>query len=92
MKDSLSPVSALTGLSGSLIALSQGALKIPLYRLQDPQYRDIWLNIRLPRVLLAILVGQRHAHGGMMQLLLAGENRHSFFYPTKSIEKLFEDQ
>lgn len=70
MKDSLSSISVLIGLmlllaALTLVALSQGALKIPFYSLQDPQYRDIWLNIRLPRVLLAVLVGSALATSGV---------------------------
>ncbi|VFS30907.1 putative iron compound ABC transporter permease [Escherichia coli] len=47
------------GLSLLLLALvlfgaSQGALKISFDALFDEEYRDIWLNIRLPRVLLAV--------------------------------------
>lgn len=43
------------GLSLLLLALvlfgaSQGALKIGFDALFDEEYRDIWLNIRLPRV------------------------------------------
>lgn len=69
LKDSLSSVSILTGLSLLLIALmllgaSQGALNITFSALFDKEYRDIWLNIRLPRVLLAVLVGAALATAG----------------------------
>ena len=61
------------GLSLLLLALvlfgaSQGALKISFDALFDEEYRDIWLNIRLPRVLLAVLGGAALATaGGIMQ-------------------------
>ena len=32
----------------------------------DDEYRDIWLNIRLPRVLLAVLVGAALATAGVI--------------------------
>lgn len=32
----------------------------------DEEYRDIWLNIRLPRVLLAVLVGAALATAGVI--------------------------
>ena len=56
------------GLSLLLLALvlfgaSQGALKISFDALFDEEYRDIWLNIRLPRVLLAVLVGAALCRG-----------------------------
>ncbi|HFG2922657.1 TPA: iron chelate uptake ABC transporter family permease subunit, partial [Escherichia coli] len=62
LKDSLSSARVFMGLSLLLLALvlfgaSQGALKISFDALFDEEYRDIWLNIRLPRVLLAVLVG-----------------------------------
>lgn len=58
------------GLSLLLLALvlfgaSQGALKISFDAL-DEEYRDIWLNIRLPRVLLAVLVGAALAAAGVI--------------------------
>ena len=61
-KDSLSSFSVFIGLllilaTLVLVGASQGALKITFASLHDAQYRDIWLNIRLPRVLLAVLVG-----------------------------------
>lgn len=65
------------GLSLLLLALvlfgaSQGALKISFDALFDEEYRDIWLNIRLPRVLLAVLVGAALAAAGViMQGLFA---------------------
>lgn len=59
------------GLSLLLLALvlfgaSQGALKISFDALFDEEYRDIWLNIRLPRVLLAVLVGAALAAAGVI--------------------------
>ncbi|WP_212736264.1 iron chelate uptake ABC transporter family permease subunit, partial [Escherichia coli] len=45
---------------------SQGALKINFDALFDEEYRDIWLNIRLPRVLLAVLVGAALATAGVI--------------------------
>ncbi len=45
---------------------SQGALKISFDALFDEEYRDIWLNIRLPRVLLAVLVGAALATAGVI--------------------------
>lgn len=59
------------GLSLLLLALvlfgaSQGALKISFDALFDEEYRDIWLNIRLPRVLLAVLVGAALATAGVI--------------------------
>lgn len=71
LKDSLSSVSVLTGLSLLLAALvlvgaSQGALNISFSALFDEEYRDIWLNIRLPRVLLAVLVGSALATAGVI--------------------------
>lgn len=49
-----------------------GALKISFNALFDEEYRDIWLNIRLPRVLLAVLVGAALATAGViMQGLFA---------------------
>ncbi|EJK7980948.1 TPA: iron ABC transporter permease [Citrobacter koseri] len=70
-KDSLSSLSVLTGLSLLLIALvlfgaSQGALNISFSALFNQEYRDIWLNIRLPRVLLAVLVGGALATAGVI--------------------------
>ncbi|MBW9464228.1 iron ABC transporter permease [Kluyvera sp. EC_51] len=49
-----------------LVGASQGALKITFASLQDAHYRDIWLNIRLPRVLLAVLVGGALATAGVI--------------------------
>lgn len=71
LKDSLSSVGVLTGLSLLLAALvlvgaSQGALNISFSALFDEEYRDIWLNIRLPRVLLAVLVGSALATAGVI--------------------------
>lgn len=71
LKDSLSSVGVLTGLSLLLVALvlvgaSQGALNISFSALFDEEYRDIWLNIRLPRVLLAVLVGSALATAGVI--------------------------
>ena len=59
------------GLSLLLLALvlfgaSQGALKISFDALFDEEYRDIWLNIRLPRVLLVVLVGAALATAGVI--------------------------
>ncbi|MFQ9948971.1 MAG: iron chelate uptake ABC transporter family permease subunit [Escherichia coli] len=56
------------GLSLLLLALvlfgaSQGARRSGLMPF-DEEYRDIWLNIRLPRVLLAVLVGAALATAG----------------------------
>ena len=70
-KDSLFSVSVLAALSLLLIALgvfgaSQGALDISLSALFSGEYRDIWLNIRLPRVLLAIVVGGALATAGVI--------------------------
>ncbi|WP_459943425.1 iron chelate uptake ABC transporter family permease subunit, partial [Escherichia coli] len=73
LRDSLSSARVFRGLSLLLLALglvgaSQGALKISFKALLDEEYRDIWLNIRLPRVLLAVLVGAALATaGGIMQ-------------------------
>ena len=71
LKDSLSSVSILTGLSLLLVALmlfgaSQGALNISFSALFNDEYRDIWLNIRLPRVLLAVLVGAALSTAGVI--------------------------
>lgn len=70
-KDSLSSFSVFIGLllmlaTLVLVGASQGALKITFASLQDPHYRDIWLNIRLPRVLLAVLVGGALATAGVI--------------------------
>ena len=70
-KDSLSSFSVFIGLLLMLVTLvlvgaSQGALKITFASLQDAHYRDIWLNIRLPRVLLAVLVGGALATAGVI--------------------------
>lgn len=54
----------LAGLT--VIAAGQGALKLTFSSLLDEQYRDIWLNIRLPRVLLAILAGGALAAAGVI--------------------------
>lgn len=71
LKDSFSSASVFMGLSLLLLALvlfgaSQGALKISFSALLDEEYRDIWLNIRLPRVLLAVLVGAALATAGVI--------------------------
>lgn len=71
LKDSLSSAVVFMGLSLLLLALvlfgaSQGALKISFDALFDEEYRDIWLNIRLPRVLLAVLVGAALATAGVI--------------------------
>lgn len=70
-KDSLSSLSVFIGLLMILVMLvlvaaSQGALKISFISLMDEYYRDIWLNIRLPRVLLAVLVGGALATAGVI--------------------------
>lgn len=70
-KESLSSLSIFFGLlmmlaAMVLVAASQGALKITFASLLDEQYRDIWLNIRLPRVLLAVLVGGALATAGVI--------------------------
>lgn len=70
-KDSLSSFSVFIGLllmlaTLVLVGASQGALKITFASLQDEQYRDIWLNIRLPRVLLAVLVGGALSTAGVI--------------------------
>lgn len=70
-KDSLSSFSVFIGLllmlaTLVLVGASQGALKITFASLQDVHYRDIWLNIRLPRVLLAVLVGGALATAGVI--------------------------
>ena len=70
-KDSLSSFSVFIGLllilaTLLLVGASQGALKITFASLQDAHYRDIWLNIRLPRVLLAVLVGGALATAGVI--------------------------
>lgn len=49
-----------------LIAANQGALNITFAALHNPQLLDIWLNIRLPRVLLAVLVGSALATAGVI--------------------------
>lgn len=70
-KDSLSSFSVFIGLllilaTLVLVGASQGALKITFASLQDAHYRDIWLNIRLPRVLLAVQVGGALATAGVI--------------------------
>lgn len=70
-KDSLSSFSVFIGLllilaTLVLVGASQGALKITFASLQDAHFRDIWLNIRLPRVLLAVLVGGALATAGVI--------------------------
>ncbi|WP_220440959.1 iron ABC transporter permease [Kluyvera sp. EC_51] len=70
-KGSLSSFSVFIGLllilaTLVLVGASQGALKITFASLQDAHYRDIWLNIRLPRVLLAVLVGGALATAGVI--------------------------
>lgn len=69
LKDSLSFITILTALALLLLSLmlfaaSQGALHIHFNDLFDAEYRDIWLNIRLPRVMLAVLVGGALATAG----------------------------
>ncbi|WP_435947439.1 FecCD family ABC transporter permease [Dryocola sp. BD586] len=71
LKDSLSSLSVCIGLAFTLAALTlvaagQGAVKIGPGALLDDAYRDIWLNIRLPRVLLAILVGGALSAAGVL--------------------------
>ncbi len=71
LKDSFSSAVVFMGLSLLLLApvlfgASQGALKISFDALFDEEYRDIWLNIRLPRVLLAVLVGAALATAGVI--------------------------
>ncbi len=71
VKDSRTSLNVFIGLLLVLAALvlvgvSQGALKITFASLFNEQYRDIWLNIRLPRVLLAILVGGALATAGVI--------------------------
>lgn len=70
-KDFLTSLSVFIGLlmilvMMVLVAASQGALKISFTSLMDEYYRDIWLNIRLPRVLLAVLVGGALATAGVI--------------------------
>lgn len=43
-----------------------GSVKDRFDALFDEEYRDIWLNIRLPRVLLAVLVGAALATAGVI--------------------------
>lgn len=50
----------------TFFASGQGAIKLTFSSLQDEQYLDIWLNIRLPRVLLAVLVGGALATSGVI--------------------------
>ncbi|HDS6850887.1 TPA: iron ABC transporter permease [Enterobacter cancerogenus] len=57
---------AFTLVALTLVAASQGAMKIGLSSLADEMYRDIWLNIRLPRVLLAVVVGGALAASGVL--------------------------
>ena len=71
MKESRFSLSVTAGLSLLLVILvmvaaSQGALRIHFSQLFDDDYRDIWLNIRLPRVLLAVLVGAALATSGVI--------------------------
>lgn len=49
-----------------LFGASRGALNISFSALFNDEYRDIWLNIRLPRVLLAVLVGAALATAGVI--------------------------
>ena len=82
LKDSLSSVSILTGLSLLLVALmlfgaSQGALNISFSALFNDEYRDIWLNIRLPRVLLAVLVGAALVRQGSLCRAFSQSNGRS---------------
>lgn len=70
-RDSLFSFSVFIGLMlmlGALVlvGVSQGALNITFSALLDAQYRDIWFNIRLPRVLLAVLVGGALATAGVI--------------------------
>nr|WP_314266637.1 iron ABC transporter permease [uncultured Moellerella sp.] len=69
MNDLRSPYQVLIGLIIVLAALifiasGQGAIKLTFASLQNEQSLDIWLNIRLPRVLLAVLVGGALATSG----------------------------
>lgn len=51
----------------TLLATTQGAMQLPVFRLwqgSDDALRQIWLTIRLPRVLLALLVGGALALSG----------------------------
>ncbi|EMT6574085.1 TPA: iron ABC transporter permease [Providencia rettgeri] len=68
LRASSSVLLGLTVVLGILvfIASGQGAIKLSFASLQDEQYRDIWLNIRLPRVLLAVLVGGALAASGVI--------------------------
>lgn len=52
--------------SSGAVWCQSGALKISFDALFDEEYRDIWLNIRLPRVLLAVLVGAALATAGVI--------------------------
>lgn len=71
MNELRSPYHVLIGLLIVLAALlfiasGQGAVKLTLASLQNEQYFDIWLNIRLPRVLLAVIVGGALAASGVI--------------------------
>lgn len=71
LKDSLSSAGDLYG-AITIIARSgavqcqSGSVKDRFDALFDEEYRDIWLNIRLPRVLLAVLVGAALATAGVI--------------------------
>lgn len=75
MESSLSSQKMFWGLVAALIvitlsAASMGAIKLPVLVFFNQQgdafYRDIWLNIRLPRVALAVLVGAALATAGVL--------------------------
>ncbi|QBH98661.1 iron ABC transporter permease [Limnobaculum zhutongyuii] len=75
MNDSLSSPQFFWGLVVFLIVLTLcaanlGAINLTFAALWDAElkeyYRDIWLNIRLPRVLLAVLVGSALAMAGVV--------------------------
>ena len=68
-----SPVWALTGLGGALLLLAilaakTGAMSLSLRTLADLPFSDglwqVWLTVRLPRVLLAVVVGCALASSG----------------------------
>lgn len=54
-----------------------GALNISFSALFNDEYRDIWLNIRLPRVLLAVLVGAALATAGVIMQDFSQSNGRS---------------
>ena len=75
MESSLSSQRMFWGLIVALLiitfsAASLGAIKLPVFVFfsqdGDGFYRDIWLNIRLPRVVLAVLVGAALATAGVL--------------------------